>query len=110
MKLSLRPTDIPFMVGDVVWVNQPYSEPHNQPYFQGKIVQIILDGSLAHTSVIRHRQPAHELVISSGTYDLKPVGDHDGLPRVILKVNFLPPEACLFASKEELLDYRNQDN
>ncbi|CAN5384298.1 hypothetical protein BH09BAC4_BH09BAC4_19830 [soil metagenome] len=110
MKLNLKPVDIPFMVGDVVWVNQRCGQAHPQPYFQARIVQIILDGGLAHTSVIRQRRAVHELVISSATYDLKPMGDHEGMPRIILKVQFLPPEACLFSSREELLDYNNQDN
>jgi hypothetical protein len=110
MKLTLKPVDIPFMVGDIVWVNQRCGQALAQPYFQARIIQIILDGSLSQTSVIRQRQAIHELVISSATYDLKPVGDQDGLPRVILEVQFLPLEACLFASKEELLDYTNQEN
>ena len=66
MKLMLRPVDIPFMVGDLVWVAQPCGDTNPQPYFQGQIMQIILDGSLKHTTVIRQRKEIHELIISSG--------------------------------------------
>ncbi|GAB4044264.1 hypothetical protein [Spirosoma jeollabukense] len=110
MKLTLKPVDIPFMVGDIVWVNQPCGQVHVQPYFQAKIIQIILNDGLPNTTVIRKRQAIHELVITSATYDLKPIGDHEGQARIIVKVHFLPMEACLFSSKEELLDYNNQEN
>ena len=66
-------------------------------------MQIILDGSLQHTTVIRQRKEIHELIISSAVYDLKPVGDHDGVGRVSVDIELFAEMKTLFASKEELL-------
>ena len=91
------------MVGDLVWVAQPAGETNPQPYFQGQIMQIILDGSLKHTTVVRQRKDMHELLISSAVYDLKPVGDHEGVPRVSVDIELFTTLKTLFATKEELL-------
>ena len=90
MKLNLRPVDVPFMVGDSVWVDQPFGALHEFPYFQGIIMQIISDGSLSNTLVIRQRKDAHELVVSSAVYSLKPIGNHAGSPRVNVNVQLVP--------------------
>jgi hypothetical protein len=108
MKLTLKPTELPFGVGDTVWVDQPFGATHEFPFFQGIIMQIILDGSLANSLVIRHRGDSHELIIDSAIYSLKPIGEHDGSPRVNVNVQLLPPQKNLFATKEELLDHQNQ--
>ncbi len=108
MKLTLRPVDVPFMVGDLVWVAQPCGDTNPQPYFQGQIMQIILDGSLKHTTVIRQRQENHELLISSAVYDLKPVGDHEGVPRISVDIELFTTIKTLFATKEELLASQSQ--
>ncbi|MGM9510163.1 hypothetical protein ACS5NO_20680 [Larkinella sp. GY13] len=107
MKLSLRPVEIPFLIGDTVWVNQFCGEANEYPYFQAKIIQIILDGSIGNSIVIRHRREIHELVVSSGIYDLKPSGDRDGLPRISITVEFLSPQKSLFETEKDLLDYKN---
>lgn len=103
MKLSLIPLDVPFMVGDLVWVAQPCGETNTQPYFQGQIMQIILDGSLHQTTVVRQRQDVHELLISSAVYDLKPIGDHDGVPRISIDIELFSTIQILFESSEALL-------
>ena len=108
MKLFLKPVDIPFKVGDTVWVDQPFGATHEFPFFQGIIMQIILDGGMASTLVIRHLEDTHELVVASAIYGLKPIGDHAGSPRVNVNVQLLPSQEVLFATKEELLDYQNQ--
>ena len=108
MELQLKPTQIPFMVGDTVVVNQPYDHTLNQAAtFQGQIIQIILDGSLPTSSVVRNRQDIYQLVVSSVVYDLKPLGNHQGLPRVLVAVQLLPLQRVLFGSQHELADYEN---
>ena len=108
MKLSLKPVDIPFMVGDTVWVNQPCSDTAQQAYFQGRIIQIILEGSFNSTAVVRQRQSIHEIIVSSGVYDLKPLGNDEGSPRVSVEVQFFASQKSLFETEEELVDYQNQ--
>lgn len=110
MKLALKPVDVPFVVGDTVWVDQPFGATNEFPFFQGIIMQIILDGGLANTLVIRERKEVHELVVSSAIYGLKPVGDHAGWPRVNVNVQLLPLGQNLFATKKELLDYQDRIN
>jgi hypothetical protein len=107
MKLTLRPTELPFAIGDTVWVDQPFGPTHEFPFFQGTIMQIILDGSLANTLVIRQRTEVHELAVGSAIYGLKPVGDHAGSPRVNVNVQLIPLERNLFATKDELLAYQD---
>ena len=107
MKLTLKPVDIPFMVGDTVWVDQPYGAIHEFPYFQGIIMQIILDGNLANTLLVRQRTETHELVVASAIYSLKLIGEHAGAPRVNVNVQLIPLQTILFATKQELMDYQN---
>jgi hypothetical protein len=108
MKLVLKPIDIPFKVGDTVWVDQPFGATNQFPYFQGTIMQIILDGSLASTLVIRHREDVHELVVSGAVYGLEPISDHAGSPRVNVNVQFIPPVKILFETEEALQDHQNR--
>jgi hypothetical protein len=108
MKLKLRPTELPFAVGDTVWVDQPFGAVYEFAFFQGTIMQIILDGKLANTLVIRQRQEIHELRVDSAIYGLKPVGEHAGSPRVNVHVQLIPLQTNLFATKEELLDYQDR--
>ena len=91
------------MVGDLVWVGQPCGNTNTQPYFQGQIMQIILDGSLKHTTVVRQRKEIHELIISTVVYDLKPVGDHAGVPRVGVEIELFSTIETLFASREAMM-------
>ena len=108
MKLTLRPVEIPFMVGDTVWVDQPFGTTNEFPFFQGTIMQIILDGSLANTLLIRERTETHELVITSAVYGLKPMGDHAGSARVNVNIQLLPLRTSFFETREELMEYQNR--
>ena len=108
MKLTLKPVDLPFLVGDTVWVDQPFGATHEFPFFQGIIMQIILDGSLANTLVIRQRTETHELIVGSAIYGLKPIGDHAGSPRVNVNVQLIPLQTSLFETEDQLLDHQNQ--
>ncbi|MDB5239686.1 MAG: hypothetical protein JWP57_311 [Spirosoma sp.] len=110
MKLTLKPVELPFKVGDTVWVDQPLGALNEYPFFQGTIMQIILDANLAHTLVIRQPHERHELVISSAVYGLKPVGEYVGSPCVNVNVQLITLQKNLFATKEELLDYQNQES
>ncbi|MBO0952946.1 hypothetical protein [Fibrella forsythiae] len=105
MKLTIKPTEIPFTVGATVWVNQACGELDQYPYFQATIIQIILDGSLTNSMVIRHPGNTHELVISNGIYDLKPVGAYSQLKRVTTTVDFLVSQTIIFQTEKELLAY-----
>ncbi|SFE89393.1 hypothetical protein [Spirosoma endophyticum] len=107
MKLTLKPTELPFTVGDSVWVDQPFGLTHEFPFFQGTIMQIILDGSLANTLFVRQRTDTHELVVSSAIYGLKPMEEHTGSPRVNVNIQLLPLQKKFFATKKELLDYQD---
>jgi hypothetical protein len=71
---------------------------HEFPFFQGTIMQIILDGSLANTLVIRQQTDVHELIVTSAIYGLKPVGDHIGSPRVNVNAQLIPFQETLFAT------------
>ncbi|NID13463.1 hypothetical protein [Fibrivirga algicola] len=106
MKLSLKPVEIPFTIGAAVWVNQACGDLDQYPYFQATIIQIILDGSLTNSIVIRQTGDIHELVISSGIYDLRPIGLYDKESRVTATVNFIGPQNILFQTEKELLAYR----
>ncbi|RYF68907.1 MAG: hypothetical protein EOO39_18575 [Cytophagaceae bacterium] len=108
MKLSLKPVEIPFLIGDTVWVDQFCGDEDQYSYFQAEIIQIILDGSLANSVVIRQRHEVHEVVVSSGIYDFKPTGAQKGLPRVTMTIGFIQPQTSLFATESELLDHRNR--
>ncbi|SFE28723.1 hypothetical protein [Spirosoma endophyticum] len=108
MKLTLKPVDIPFKVGDTIWVDQPFGAAHEFPFFQGVIMQIILDGSLANTLVIRQPEEKHALSFTNAIYGLKPIGDHAGSPRVNVNVQLIPLQTSLFETKDQLLAYQNQ--
>ncbi|WP_020603457.1 hypothetical protein [Spirosoma spitsbergense] len=108
MKLTLKPLEVPFMVGDTVWVDQPFGTTNEFPFFQGTIMQIILDGSLANTLLIRERTECHELVITTAIYGIKPTGDHAGSARVNVNIQLIPLRTSFFKTKEELMDYQNR--
>lgn len=108
MKLTLKPTVLPFTIGDTVWVDQPFGATHEFPFFQGIIMQIILDGSLANTLVIRQPAEVHELIVGSAIYGMKPIGDHLGSPRVNVNVQLIPLQQNLFATQKELLDHQDR--
>gem|GEM_PF-4418122 len=95
------------MVGDTVWVDQPFGPLNEFPYFQGIIMQIILDGSLANTLVIRNRVETHELVINRAVYGLKPTGEHAGSPCVNVNVELIPGQTNLFDTEQAIKAYQD---
>lgn len=111
MKLALKPVELPFMIGDTVWVDQPFGAVNEFPFFQGTIMQIILDGSMANTLVVRHRTDIHELVVSHAIYGLAETGRGAcWLATSQCKRTAYPLQNTLFATKEGLVDYQNQEN
>lgn len=92
------------MVGDTVWVNQSNGGIDQRSDFQAKIIQIILDGSLTNSIVIRKRTEVHDLAISSAIYDLKPSGDDEGSPRVSIDVPLIGDQTKLFETQKQMLD------
>ena len=110
MKLTLKPVELPFMIGDTVWIDQPLGPTNEFPFFQGIITQIILDGSLSNSLLIRNRKETHELVITTAIYSLRPVGDHAGWGRVNVNIQLFPLRTSLFETREELITYQSQLN
>lgn len=108
MKLSLQPREVPFMVGDTVWVNQSDGKANQQPDYQAKIIQIILDGKLTNSLVVRQREDNHVLTITTAIYDLKPTGDDDGMKRQTIEVSLESDQTNLFETKEGMLDYQSR--
>ncbi|RYF74029.1 MAG: hypothetical protein EOO39_09305 [Cytophagaceae bacterium] len=105
MRLTIKPIEIPFTIGATVWVNQACGDTNQYPYFEATIIQIILDGTLTNSIVIRHPGTIHELLISSGIYDLKPIGAYSKLDRITAKVEFLTLQKVLFQTEGELVTY-----
>ncbi|MEZ0611030.1 hypothetical protein ACAW74_21130 [Fibrella sp. WM1] len=109
MHLTIKPQEIPFTIGATVWVNQTCGGTNEYPYFQATIVQIILNGNLNNSMVLRQSGDTHELLISDGIYDLKPVGAYNHLGRQTTTVDFLMPQKKLFQTEQELITYRRSD-
>lgn len=60
MLLTVKPIEVPFAVGDTVWVDQRFGATNEFSFFQATIMPIILDGSLTNTLVIRQPKETHE--------------------------------------------------
>lgn len=111
MKVTFKSIDLPFTVGDTVFVNQSHGERlpgqtgPRHPYFQAEIQRIFLDGRLEEISVITEPLDTYELEIRTVVYDLKPIGSYEGLVKMPLKVDLPIKEPKLFRSEAELVDY-----
>ena len=113
MKLKLKPVEIPFKVGDEVYVNLSYhalNEPNEvhvnqESTFQALIVRIFLEG-LRESSIISECEDEHELIVNHLIYDLKPIGPHLGLNRVPLTIDVEDARSFIFRSHQELVDYQ----
>lgn len=113
MKLNLKPVTIPFRVGDVVFVNQPYTSLADTPsatdhksFFKAEIVRIFLEFPNA-VSVVQERKDVHDLVMTLITYDLKPLDFYAGSRRVTWRVDLDSPEQWLFLTEEAMLAAEN---
>lgn len=109
MKLSLEPGEVPFKVGDRIFVNKPYEsmidEVHltdNKPYFEAEVVRIFLEFPTV-VSIVKERKDVHHFAIDVITYDLKPLGFYRGASRVALRVDLTSNENLLFATEKQLL-------
>ncbi|MBC8156121.1 MAG: hypothetical protein H7Z72_24805 [Bacteroidetes bacterium] len=109
MRLNLKPVTIPFKVGDVVFVNQPYSSladtpsaTDHKPYFKAEIVRIFLEFPSA-VSVVQERKDVHDLVMTLITYDLKPLDFYAGSRRVTWRVDLESSESWLFSTEAAML-------
>ncbi len=109
MKLSLEPGELPFKVGDRIFVNQPYSTMVNQkiltdnkPYFEAEIVRIFLEFPNT-VSIISERREVHNFAVTVITYDLKPVGFYQNESRVTVRIDLTAEKNFLFATKDKLL-------
>lgn len=114
MRLSLKPVTIPFKVGDIVFVNQPYSSLTDTPsvsdhksFFQAEIVRIFLEFSNA-VSVVQERKDVHDLDITLITYDLKPLNFYAGSRRVTWRIDLASAEQWLFKSEAEMWAYEQE--
>ncbi len=109
MKLNLKPVEVPFNVGDEVFVNQPYgsfnhaySGDDNRVYFHARIVRIFLEFS-DKVSIVKERKDVHDLEVTTIIYDLKPIGSLEGAGRIALHVDLEAVEPKVFSSEAELL-------
>lgn len=112
MKLVLKPAEIPFKVGDIIFVNQPHPDApaevaHRNLFFEAQILRIFLAPSLSHLSIISERKEQHQLEITTIIYDLKPVGTYADLARVPLEINIEADLIEIFASQHELEAYNS---
>ncbi|GAB3503622.1 hypothetical protein GCM10027341_33040 [Spirosoma knui] len=112
MLISFKTIELPFKVGDTVFVNQPHSgrrseeEGEPYPYFEAEIIRIFLDGRLEELTVIAEPVDTYELEVKTAVYELKPVGDYSDLVRMPLSISLPIKEPKLFKSEEDLLDYQ----
>ncbi|MEZ0610463.1 hypothetical protein ACAW74_18255 [Fibrella sp. WM1] len=113
MKVTLKPLEIPFRVGDTVFVNLPYSSLNtseqsylldDKSYFEATIVRIFLQG-LQSPTVVATSKEFHELAITNLVYDLKLVEGTKGNNRVPLVVDLASTRKLLFATEQELTNY-----
>ena len=109
MKLSLDPGEIPFKVGDHVFISHPYGTMNNDAnidshknYFEAEIIRIFIEFSNA-ISIIKERKDTHHFAITVITYDLKPTEFYKSQDRVTLRINLRSNEKFVFDSKENLL-------
>lgn len=111
MKINLTPLELPFKVGDTVFVNQEHGARLTEttgptyPYFEAEVVRIFLDGRLEELSVISEPLDTFDLEVKTVVYDLKPVGKYSDLVRMPLRLSLPIKEPKLFKSETELLDY-----
>lgn len=109
MKLILEPGEIPFKVGDHVFISHPYGTMNNdatidshKDYFEAEIIRIFIEFSNA-MSIVKERKDIHRFAITVITYDLKPIEFYKGQGRVTLRVDLRSDEKFVFDSKENLL-------
>lgn len=116
MKLTLKPVETPFRVGETVFVNMAYSilatnelgeQATDQGYFEAVIIRIFLEG-LRPLTIVSEPKDEHVLVITNLIYDLKPLGKHKGSNRVALNVNVDSKSLLLFADEKGLLNYNGE--
>lgn len=112
MTITFTTIELPFKVGDVVFVNQEHGQrlPGKKgpifPYFQAQIERIFFDGRLEEMSVIDQPLDTYELIVSTTVYELKPVGIYADLVKMPLRLHLPIKEPKLFATEEELTSYR----
>ncbi|GAB3958788.1 hypothetical protein GCM10028805_53780 [Spirosoma harenae] len=112
MQIFFKTLELPFKVGDTVFVNQEHgghlqdrSEPP-YPYFQAEIARIFFDGRLEELTVIADPVDSYELEVKTVVYELKPIGKYVKLARMPLRLTLPIKEPKLFKSEAELLEYQ----
>ena len=111
MQIFLNPIELPFKVGDIVFVNQEHGERLPQkkgprfPYFQAEIARIFFDGRLEELTVISEPVDSFQMEIKTVVYELKPIGQYSDLVRMPLRLSLPIKEPKLFPSEAELLEY-----
>lgn len=109
MELSLEPGEIPFKVGDHVFISYPYGTmnsgatiDNHKTYFEAEVVRIFIEFSNA-MSIVSNRKDIHHFAITVVTYDLKPMKFYKGQGRVTLRVDLESNEKFVFDNEENLL-------
>lgn len=111
MQIFLNPIELPFKVGDIVFVNHEHGErlPEKKgprfPYFQAEIARIFFDGRLEELTVISEPVDSFQMEIKTVVYELKPIGQYSDLVRMPLRLSLPIKEPKLFPSEADLLAY-----
>ncbi|GAB4017069.1 hypothetical protein EXU85_19840 [Spirosoma sp. KCTC 42546] len=111
MTITFTPIELPFKVGDIVFVNQEHGQRlankkgPTYPYFQAQIERIFFDGRLEEMSVIDQPLDTYELKVATTVYELKPIGIYSDLVKMPLKLTLPIKEPKLFATEQDLKDY-----
>jgi hypothetical protein len=109
MKLNLEPGEIPFKVGDHVFISHPYGTMNHDAtldshknYFEAEIIRIFIEFSNS-MSIIKERKNTHHFAINVITYDLKPIDFYQDQDRVTLRVDLRSDEKFVFDTEKNLL-------
>ncbi|MVM41884.1 hypothetical protein GO730_36445 [Spirosoma sp. HMF3257] len=111
MTITFTTIELPFKVGDTVFVNQEHGQRLSDkkgptyPYFQAQIERIFFDGRLEEMSVIDEPLDTYELKVANTVYELKPIGIYEDLVKVPLKLKLPIKEPKLFGTEEDLKNY-----
>lgn len=111
MTITFEDVQLPFKVGDTVYVNETHEQQVNNkagegyPYFEAQIERIFFDGRLEEMSVVTEPVEIFEMKVSTAVYVVKPTGQYSDLMRLPIKVHIPIKEPKLFATEADLKEY-----
>jgi len=116
MTITFETVQLPFKVGDAIYVNEKYGKPLDEKagevdeYFQAEVERIFFDGRLEEISVITSPVENYQMNIRTVIYVVKPIGKHQELTSVPVQLDLPIKEPKLFATEEELKTYLQNRN